>query len=290
MVIGGEVGLEGGGFVFEDIEAGTEDVAGGEAGGDGGIGADGPSRGVDEIEGVAHAVEKMEIEIVVSVGRLGDMEGEDLGLGLDVGQGALGGMGGGDAMEVAVIGQDAAAEAGEAAGKGGTGVAKADDAHGEGAEFGAAIFGSEADAGADLAVGSGDVMEQGKEHGGGVFGHSGGIGLGRIEQGDAAVLTSGDVNIFHAGACPGDEAEGGCVGEQGGIDREARAYDQAISGGEKGVEGGAGLGVCVGDGVAGSEEALLEDGVDGVEKKNVHAHGSEVKRRWADSGWSSNQR
>lgn len=84
-----------------------------------------------------------------------------------------------------------------------------------------------------------------------------GVGIGRVDDLDAAFSAGGDVDVFQADAAAADDAEARGGGEEGVIDAGVSADDEAVGGGEGfteiGVGGGAfdhiGLGAQPGEGL-----------------------------------------
>ena len=193
-------------------------------------GADyGSARGVDEVEGVGEAFDEGVGDHVSGFGGEGDVEAEDVGAGLEFGQGDFLHVVGGVACGlVFVVGQDGAFKALQPLGKGAAHVAKAYDAHGAAFDFEAAVGFALPQALAHLGIGGGDVVEEGQEEAEGMLAHGVAVAFGRVEAADAEAFGIGHVDGFHAGPEAPDAAEVAGAVEKRAVDGYLAAYHEGV--------------------------------------------------------------
>lgn len=230
-------------LVLVDVEGGTEDLAllhlGGEVAGF----DDGATGGVDDVEGLGEGVEEGGVDHIAGVVGEGDMEREDVGLGLELLEGDLTHMaetleiGTGVGGEVLVVGDDVAFEALEPLGEGGTHVAEADDADGLAFDLEATVGFAPPESLPHLVVGGGDLVEEGEEEGGGVLADGVAVAFGGVDAADAAALGIVDVDGLHAGTYTSDDfAAGAYMVDEVAVDGDLAAHDEGVAGGHEGEE------------------------------------------------------
>ena len=135
----------------------------------------------------------------------------------------------------------------------------------------ACVGGAVPDAVAHLMVGAGQVVHQGEQHADSMLAHGVAVAFGRTVQPDAALLAGLAVDVFHARAGPGDEAQLRCPIQYLGVDHQAAAHHQAFRVTELGQQTFAGAVTEVLAGMPSHREARAEHGVHVVYKVDLHA-------------------
>ena len=258
-------------LVFYYVEGGTEDFPLFDGLCQVGGADHGSARGVDEVEGAGEGFDERMGDHVAGFGGEGDVEAEDVGSGLQLGEGDfLHIMGGIACGFVFVVGQDGAFEALEPLGEGGAHVAEADDADGAAFDFEAAVGFAPPQALAHFGIGGGDVVEEGQEEAEGVFAHGVAVAFGRVEAAYAEALGIVDIDGFHAGPEAPYAAEVAGAEEEGTVDDYLAAHHEGVEVGDAVEEGVVGEGGVDHHLVAGLAQEVVEDGMGVVGDEDVH--------------------
>lgn len=208
-------------LVLEDVEAGAVEVAGLEGGDEGGFVEDWAAGGVDE-DGVGfHERQAAGVDEVASLRRERGVEAHDIGLGETVVEFNAAGAEGGEFKVQLAGSRDVERAHAQGHGSQGEGLADApgaDDEEGLAGEVLAhpaerepVAFVLEA-AGADEAIGGGDVAGDAEQEAKGDVRGALGHGVGRVGDGDASRLACGQIDVVYTDAEVADRAKAGAGG------------------------------------------------------------------------------
>ena len=123
----------------------------------------------------------------------------------------------------------------------------------------------------DALVGLPQLVKQGQQHAQGVFAHGIPVAFRAVEDADATAGGGIEVDVFEARPRSADEAQRGQLAQKGVVDANAAPQDDAggVSVSVHAFHGWGAGGVDAGH--ASRAEALGKQGVDGVQKQDLHA-------------------
>ena len=215
---------------MEDVESGTGHLAGLERVREGFVDDELAAGAVHDADAGLHDGDGLPVDEALGLPGEADVEGEEVGpaekvVDLDQGDAVLAGD---DRGDKGVVADEGHVEGAGAASYLEADAAEADDAEGLAAEFGALERLLVPLAGVHAAVGLRNFATHRDHKAEGEFGDGDGVGAGGVHDDNALAGGSGGVDVIHADAGAADEAEGGSVLEERGVDLDGGANDQGV--------------------------------------------------------------